>query len=73
MNAANWRKIAITPTMPVFAIVGEIACLQQLSSNYENRGFSSAVSIPPVLPVCAAINASAKSVRGEAKKPASNG
>jgi hypothetical protein len=33
-------------------MVREIACLQQFFLNHENRGFSSAVSIPPVLVVC---------------------
>jgi hypothetical protein len=31
MPRDSWRKIAFSPTMPVFAIGGEIACLQQLS------------------------------------------
>jgi hypothetical protein len=28
-SIANWRKIAISPTIPVLVVVSEIACLQQ--------------------------------------------
>jgi hypothetical protein len=42
----NWRKIAITPTMRGFAIVGEIARFRQLSRIHLVRGLAWKIENP---------------------------